>query len=66
MTAHMTDGGVVGFKRSEEKVANDLEEAGQILSAINSGTLPPNPSMRICGRCPHFVSCPSVGAIEPI
>ena len=65
-TAHMTDGGVVGFKRSEEKVADDLEEAGQILSAINSGTLPPNPSMRICGRCPHFVSCPSVGAIEPI
>lgn len=62
--AHVAGGDVVPLTRKEAKVAADVEAAGLVLSAINSGALPPKPSMRVCGRCPYFVGCPAVGAPE--
>lgn len=64
--AHVTDSASVSVKRAADKAAGDVEAAANILAAINQGALQANPSMRVCGRCPHFVACPAVGRPEPL
>ena len=60
--AHLTDGGIVAITRSDEEMEQDLEEAAAILDAVRSGRLEPKPSLQVCMRCGHFVSCPATGA----
>jgi hypothetical protein len=62
---HVTGGDVVPVTRVAAKASGDVEAAGKVLAAINSGVLPPNPTAHNCGRCPYFVGCPAVGAPEP-
>jgi hypothetical protein len=63
---HVTDGGTASVKRAADKAVGDVETAGNILAAINNGSLPPNPNMRTCSRCPHLVACPAIGMPEPV
>ncbi len=60
--AHLTDGGIVAITRSDQEMELDLEEAAAILDAVRSGRLEPKPSLQVCMRCGHFVSCPATGA----
>jgi hypothetical protein len=62
---HVTSGDVVPVTRDPAKSAGDVEAAGKVLAAINSGVLPPRPTAHTCGRCAYFVGCPAVGAPEP-
>lgn len=62
---HVTSGDVVPVTRDAAKSAGDLDAAGNVLAAINSGVLPAKPTAHNCGRCPYFVGCPAVGAPEP-
>lgn len=62
---HVSSGDVVPVTRDAAKSAGDVEAAGKVLAAINSGVLPPKPTAHNCGRCAYFVGCPAVGAPEP-
>lgn len=62
---HVTSGDIVLVTRDAVKSAGDVQAAGNVLAAINTGVLPPKPTAHNCGRCPYFVGCPSVGAPEP-
>jgi superfamily I DNA/RNA helicase len=60
--AHLADGKVVPIDRAPSDTAEDLIRAGEILAAARAGHLPPQRSMRVCIRCPHFFFCPATGA----
>jgi DNA helicase II / ATP-dependent DNA helicase PcrA len=59
--AHVADKGIAAIRRPAAKIQTDVEEAGQILSAIARGELQPKTNSVICARCPHFVACPATG-----
>lgn len=61
---HVTSGDIVPVTRDAVKSAGDVQAAGKVLAAINTGVLPPKPTAHNCGRCPYFVGCPAVGAQE--
>ncbi len=62
---HVTGGDIVPVTRDAVKSAGDVDAAGRVLAAINSGMLPLKPTAHNCGRCPYFIGCPAVGAPEP-